>query len=197
MEQETKRCPYCGEEILSVAKKCKHCGEWLEQVNSEIYESPSTVSSGNKNNGHMLYCKNCNSCIHINATQCPNCGDTDPFLFEEIKKEEKESHIPWWMIIIFLIAVERFFSWFGKADGILNWGTWQTLVFLLVLSLYYYVCKRALKEHVKSCGKIMAKTFYNAGDRYAWGIWRNKVRTIIGETLSDFLGINEEYKQDS
>jgi hypothetical protein len=29
MEQETKRCPYCGEEIMAVAKKCKHCGEWL------------------------------------------------------------------------------------------------------------------------------------------------------------------------
>lgn len=30
MEQQTKNCPYCGEEILAVAKKCKHCGEWLE-----------------------------------------------------------------------------------------------------------------------------------------------------------------------
>lgn len=27
----TKRCPCCGEEILTVAKKCKHCGEWLVQ----------------------------------------------------------------------------------------------------------------------------------------------------------------------
>lgn len=29
--EETKNCPYCGEEILAGAKKCKHCGEWLEE----------------------------------------------------------------------------------------------------------------------------------------------------------------------
>lgn len=31
MEQEKTTCPYCGEEILAVAKKCKHCGEWLDE----------------------------------------------------------------------------------------------------------------------------------------------------------------------
>lgn len=32
MMEETKRCPYCGEEILATAKKCKHCGEWLDKT---------------------------------------------------------------------------------------------------------------------------------------------------------------------
>ena len=30
--EKTKRCPYCGEEILAIAKKCKHCGEWLDET---------------------------------------------------------------------------------------------------------------------------------------------------------------------
>ena len=30
MEQQTKKCPYCGGEIMAAAKKCKHCGKWLD-----------------------------------------------------------------------------------------------------------------------------------------------------------------------
>jgi membrane protein YdbS with pleckstrin-like domain len=29
--EPTKRCPFCGEVILAVAKKCKHCGEFLDR----------------------------------------------------------------------------------------------------------------------------------------------------------------------
>ena len=43
MEQETKNCPYCGEEIMATAKKCKHCGEWLVKVTNEPVQQASVI----------------------------------------------------------------------------------------------------------------------------------------------------------
>ena len=34
MLEETKKCPFCGEEILEEAKKCKYCKAWLESDSS-------------------------------------------------------------------------------------------------------------------------------------------------------------------
>lgn len=44
--EQKKKCPFCGEEILSTAKKCKHCGEWLEgKPDTEIENNVSKKES--------------------------------------------------------------------------------------------------------------------------------------------------------
>ncbi len=60
MTNETKKCPFCGEEILVAAKKCKHCGEWLDKV-----ESNETKD-----------CPICGETISANSATCEHCGES-------------------------------------------------------------------------------------------------------------------------
>jgi membrane protein YdbS with pleckstrin-like domain len=43
--ESTKRCPFCGEVILTVAKKCKHCGEFLDRTAPHQEAAPAATSS--------------------------------------------------------------------------------------------------------------------------------------------------------
>lgn len=60
MPENTKTCPFCGEEIMATAKKCKHCGEWLEKQ-GENFETKE--------------CPVCGESIPVNATTCEHCGE--------------------------------------------------------------------------------------------------------------------------
>src|ERR1700722_8566791 len=40
--EATKRCPFCGEVILAIAKKCKHCGEFLDRPPPQPHSGAAT-----------------------------------------------------------------------------------------------------------------------------------------------------------
>ena len=51
--KETKNCPYCGEEILAVAKKCKHCGEWLDKTSKPNTPVPIQHNNSSQNSQNL------------------------------------------------------------------------------------------------------------------------------------------------
>ena len=73
--KETKLCPYCGKEILAVAKKCRHCGEWLEKKESEKEKK---------------VCPICGEAIDSRLMVCPNCGEPTHFLDAQTDSDTAE-----------------------------------------------------------------------------------------------------------
>jgi hypothetical protein len=99
---ETKYCPYCGEEILAIAKKCKHCGEWLNTENSVTQNK-------------ILVCPYCAEEIEEGLEICPLCDEplrqndevhisqAKNHIKEKPKKKSKVKRI--WAIVTIIFAI--------------------------------------------------------------------------------------------
>ena len=171
--EETKICPYCGEEILAVAKKCKHCGEWLKE------DVPDTGNELHLKEENKLYCRHCNQPISIDADVCPHCGNRDPFFFAAIKKEEKTYKESWGLLLLIALAVEIGFRIFTDHSGFLNWRFPQAAAYILlcvIVLLGFWAIRKSLREEHE---KEMTVTFTKVGDEKAIDRWKNRVKQII------------------
>jgi len=78
IEEHTKACMICGEEILDIAKKCKHCGEWQRKPKEYI----DCSICGEKVEKGLETCPYCHEPLsgeaHVDTMICPTCGETIP-----------------------------------------------------------------------------------------------------------------------
>ena len=59
--EQTKKCPYCGQYVLAVARKCKYCGHWFEEEKSSAEDTRR--------------CPVCDEIIPKDVSVCPFCNE--------------------------------------------------------------------------------------------------------------------------
>ena len=197
--EETKRSPYCGEEILAVAKKCKHCGEWLDKEETKICSvcgekvpantamcphckepqgSPEQHNSAEVVQEDILYCRHCKAPLSKSSQSCPHCGEDDPFLLKAIAKERKQTNFGCvfaFMLAIIIVFITRDI---GETGGLLNPTKTQYFIFVGVLILFSILRWFVRKAKVDECSKVMEKIAMDKNNTSIMKRWQEMVEEI-------------------
>jgi uncharacterized membrane protein YhaH (DUF805 family) len=124
---KTKQCPFCGEEILAVAKKCKYCGEWL-------VSGPETKKT--------IPCPVCRKEIKEDLRICPECKEA-LLGYPQVLEKPKISGIDWYLKCFKQYAdfkgraTETEHSMFTRVDLIFSWPL--IILGTVLLKIDYYI----------------------------------------------------------
>lgn len=181
--RETKRCPYCGEEILAVAKKCKHCGEWFEASESQKQELDPEVSvQGNLDDTSVLYCRKCGRPNSVDSESCTYCNATDPFYFRSLKTKKR---IREWggsiliivLVILCAIVVISAFDLDRRFTKIFSLVT-LFVIFPLHKSLFVNKLVRQDRDNI---GDELKKHIEKYNESQTYSRWFNKTESLLDQ----------------
>lgn len=97
---DTKKCPYCGEEIMATAKKCRYCGEWLtdQQATPPAVTQPVNAQSSGELNHltiHLPDMVNVLNLLFIMAALISVCSIFPPEINLDIKRPDSFTQLIW------------------------------------------------------------------------------------------------------
>lgn len=194
-----KRCPYCGEEILAVAKKCKHCGEWLDKeetkacsicgekmpANASVCphcEEPQTlhepVNITEDTQEGILYCKHCKAPLSKTSQLCPHCGEDDPFYFKAILNNRKQTNVGCGLFFILAIAIHEITNALGENGGLLRPTPIQLALLVAALAFVIFIIWYLRKQKVEECHDEIEKIAIEKGDTSVMNTWKEMVEEI-------------------
>lgn len=110
MENKTKQCPFCGEQILIIAKKCRYCREWLDDydedtTSNQTLEVNSVVKNTDNNTDSNKYNTSLTPVKLINNEDVVSSEQTEVVDNNEEKTDSKgyktiKSLAKWGLIVV-------------------------------------------------------------------------------------------------